>query len=182
MDQIVLMARDPHSAFTWWELTAAGVGRAPGGPGRAGELVLRVYLLQDDDQPLEVRDLPVRDWLGSQTLGLDRPGVRVVVAIGYRAGEAFAHVARAATIRLPRLAPGMSLVRFARPNTPTPRNPARLLPAETPAFVADSPALQAFTLGQAFPAKAADAAPAPMSDLHRVVGSNHLLPAGEGAR
>ena len=90
-------------------------------------------------------------------------------------------MARAASIRLPRLQPGSSPIRFARPHTPTPRNPVRLVPAETPAFVADSPALQAFTLGQAFPAGATDAAPAPMSDLHRVVGSNHLLPS-EGAR
>lgn len=177
-DQVVLLVRDPESVFTWWEVTAAGVGRARAEHG--GELVLRVYVLAEDDSPAEVRDFPVEDWLGSRTVALGRPGARVATAIGFRSEHGFVLVAQSTTVRVPRRGPGAAPVRFtragARPQRVVPmsvwdegewsRVPAREVAPEAPR--ADSEALRAFTLGQAV-------AGAP-TDLSRVAGSHHLEP------
>jgi|JI10StandDraft_1071094.scaffolds.fasta_scaffold23791_11 hypothetical protein len=180
-DQVVLMVRDPESIFTWWELTASGVGRARAEHG--GELVLRIYLLGEEGaEASEIRDFLVEDWLGSRTVVLDRPGVRVSSAIGFRSDRGFVHVAQSTAMRLPRRGPGTAAVRFARAGVRSDRRvtpmsiwdegewsrvPARDAAGAVATHRADSEALRDFTLGQAVPGTP--------SDLH-VAGSHHLEP------
>jgi len=179
-DQIVLLVRDPESIFTYWELTAAGVGRTRGEEG--GDLVLRIHVLPDDDATPEVHDFLVEDWLGSRTITLNRPGLRVVASVGFRTADRFNHVARAAAVRMPRRSAGTGPVRFTRAGARPERRPlgprfdpegewaqveaARMAPAPVAAVRADSAAIVAY---------ASERADDP-GEAHRIVGSNHLIP------
>lgn len=114
-DRIVVMARDPESAFIYWELTPDGVGRARSALGASAEraqLVLRLYRGEGDAATAE--DHPVRDWLGRHTWHADRAGQRLAASIGFIADGVFVHVTQAAPTRLPRRAPGDAPVRFVR--------------------------------------------------------------------
>lgn len=184
-DRVVTMVRDPESVFTYWELTPTGVGRAREALDGPAELTLRVYFIPDVGAR-SVRDVPVADWLGRWTIEVDQPGVRVVTAIGFKSGDAFAHIAQAAAVRLPRRRAGSEAPSFGTPGPDPVQRSNRIvrptivhLASELKAAAAapvvdprvDSVALRGFALGQAVEGGV-------MSDLQRVVGSNHLIEGG----
>lgn len=184
-DRVVTMARDPESVFTYWELTAAGVGRAKASLDGPADLTLRVYFVPDQGART-VRDIPVTDWLGRHTIQVDRPGIRVVTAIGFKSGDSFAHVAQAAAVRLPRRRPGSADTILAEAGADQAKTSNRIIrptivhlaselngPKAAPVVdpSVDSAALRGFALGQAVEGGV-------MSDLQRVVGSNHLIEGG----
>ncbi|MCA9545970.1 MAG: DUF4912 domain-containing protein [Myxococcales bacterium] len=168
-DFIAVLPRDPESCFIYWELTAQGAARARAALGTEhGQLTLRTYLLAEDhDGDPVVWDHAVNDWIGRYVLFPDRAGRRVVAALGFKAADQFAHVARAAALQLPRRWPAASAVRFSsvRPEGPV---PARVEYAPK----ADSQALSGFQIGQAMGAGV-------QSDLHRIVGTQHLVEAAK---
>ncbi len=105
-DRVEVLAADAEHVYIWWSLSAPGASRAraalPPGPAHC---VLRVYAAGAH------RDLEVDDWLGSARLKVPT-GARVVAATGFRAGEAFAHVARSAALQLPRKGPAEAELNF----------------------------------------------------------------------
>jgi hypothetical protein len=110
----------------------------------------------------------------------------VVCAVGFKRDDAFNHVAQAAAVRLPRRSPGAAGIAFsnqdkkplsARIVRPTIVHIAGAKEAPTGPQLdprIDSKALRGFTQSQAVEGEV-------LSDLTRVVGSNHLIPDG-GAR
>ena len=176
-DRLVVMARDPESAFLYWELTPNGVGRARDTLGAAAaraQLTLRIYRGEGPESTHE--DHPVQDWVGRYTLQLERSGLRVAASIGFLADQVFVHVTQSAAVRLPRRAPGDAPVRFIR-RGPEPRSAPQ--PASTPSSLgvrhgsapASNPAATE-TGGSTGPgATPAAAGPA---------GSHHLFPQGRG--
>lgn len=182
IDRVVSMIRDPESVFAYWELTPTGVGRAKDAHDGPSDLVLRTYVVPEAGQP-SVRDLAVTDWLGRATIQVDQPGARVVVAIGFKCGDAFSHVAQAIAVRLPRRSPGAEPWKFNDPDAPSPHRAAWI---NRPTIVhlaseigkdtgprldprIDSAALRGYAQ------TAVMGTDGVVSDLHRVVGSNHLI-------
>lgn len=188
VDRIVTMVRDPESVCVYWELTPAGVGRAKAAHDGPSGLVLRIYTIPDAGEP-SVRDIDTHEWLGRTTVHVAQPGQRVVCAIGFKRDDVFMHVAQAAAVRLPRRAPGTGKIVFsagekkplsARIVRPTIVHIAGAKEAPTGPQLdprIDSAALRGFTQGQALAGEV-------LSDLNRVVGSNHLIPSDRsgGAR
>jgi hypothetical protein len=116
VDHVAAVPLDPQHLFLYWELTTGGLARARAGlpdVELASRLILRLYVFGDGDGVApEIRDEPVDDWLGRRRLRLERPGLRVAAAVGFRAGEVFVGVARSAPVHLPHPAPGTDAVRF----------------------------------------------------------------------
>jgi len=84
-DRVVLLTRDPHTLFAYWDL-------APGTPQPAGaaaaQLVLRVHDLSlldfADARPLRHHDLDVDRLVGSRYVPVDGNGARYRAEIGWR--------------------------------------------------------------------------------------------------
>ena len=198
-DFLVAMPRDPESAFLYWELTADGIDRARAALGQPGaRLVLRVYLMPEsaaaDSAEAEVRDLPVDGWIGRYALELQRPGLRVVAAIGLL-GEgdagAFAHIVRAAAVSLPRRWPSGGAVRFSRvpDQTEADASLAALHPSRRPAPRPEGALPAPVWVGEAVEAPAdnrrADHLPAgfgaPLPEYLALGGGRGNRPANSGA-
>ncbi len=112
-NRIVALPLDPRSAFIYWELTAAAVGRARAAlASNDAALCLRIFLLGDAPGEQEVRDFAVDEWIGRFDVTLDKPVARLLAAIGFRSGEAFAHIARSQAVPMPRDSAGNEPVRF----------------------------------------------------------------------
>lgn len=189
VDRVVTLIRDPESVFTYWELTPNGVGRAKGAHDGPSDLVLRTYIIADSNQPdsgpTSIRDLSVTDWLGRATIQVDQPGKRVVVAIGFKRGDVFAHVAQSTAVRLPRRSPGAEPWAFNDPDAPSAMRQAWINRPTIVHLASDigtqtgpqldprinSAALRGYAQAQGM-GMTADGV---VSDLHRVVGSNHLI-------
>ncbi len=136
-DRLVLLARDPESAFLYWEITPDGVSRARAALGasaaRAG-LILRLYIGDPaTDDGVEIVDRTVQDWVGRYTIHFDRPGQRATASIGFLAEGVFVHVTQSTPVRLPRRTPGAAPVRFVR----LPLEHA--LPGEPPSVATEAP-------------------------------------------
>jgi hypothetical protein len=125
-DRIVVMARDPESAFIYWELTPDGVGRARAALGAslgARRLVLRLYRRRG--RRVDRRGPPVRDWLGRHTWHADRAGQRLAASIGYLADGVFVHVTQSPRPACPAAPPGTRpCASCAWARRLTPRSPA----------------------------------------------------------
>ena len=174
-DRIVVMARDPESAFIYWELTPEGVARARGALGLSSEranLMLRVY--RGDAEAARFDDFPVNDWLGRYTWMTDQPGQRISASIGFLADGVFVHITQGLPTRLPRRTPGDAPVRFVR------IGPKALTPAES----ANPPAASGIRSQFSFPATApggVPALPAQGESFAGPAGSGHLTSRGPGA-
>lgn len=185
MDRIVTMVRDPESVCVYWELTPNGVGRAKASHDGPCDLILRIYTVPDSGEPT-TRDIVTHEWLGRATVHVDTPGARVVCAVGFKRETVFTHIAQATAVRLPRRSPGSAAIAFsnqaekplsARIVRPTIVHIAGAKEAPTGHQLdprIDSAALRGFSQGQVVEGDV-------LSDLSRVVGSNHLIPDG-GAR
>lgn len=163
------MARDPQSAFIYWELTPEGHGKAQGRLSQATpQLVLRLYTLNDkSSEPHTVRDVIITDWIGRHIAEFDRPGLQIFAAIGLRADDGFVHIARSQIIEFPRRSPGGEAVSF---STVTEGQPVH---AEGYTHQANVERLADFALDQAVDGDA-------MTDLNHVMGSHTVnKPSGE---
>jgi hypothetical protein len=174
-DRAVIMARDPESAFIYWEVTADGVGRARAALGDTAahaRLTLRIYV--GEGAAARFEDHAVSDWLGRFTYFAPKPGLRLAASVGYLAENVFVHVTQSLPARLPRRGPGNDPVRFVRVG------PRRLTPpqAATAPDVAGVPAGPGGAPSggpgtAASPAQTGGGAPA---------GSHHLVPNPENRR
>jgi predicted glycosyl hydrolase (DUF1957 family) len=101
-DVIVAVPRDPGSVFVFWSLTARGVRRVRPDLGeRTATPMVRLYVFGRGTPTPEVIDLADDRWIGERSIPLERPGTRVVAAVGLSDGDTFTHVARSAPVRLP---------------------------------------------------------------------------------
>lgn len=106
-DGVVLMPRDPHWAFAYWEITPGreeALRRTYGDRFQGAEVQLRVYEFQPahPDAVTSTIPIPVRERVGSWYLHLGAPGHQFQVEIGYllKDGE-FVGVARSNRVELP---------------------------------------------------------------------------------
>lgn len=101
-DVVVAVPRDPGSVFVFWSLTARGVRRVRPDLGeRTATPMVRLYVFGRGTATPEVIDLADDRWIGERTIPLERPGTRVVAAVGLSDGDTFTHVARSAPVRIP---------------------------------------------------------------------------------
>ncbi len=144
--RVYAIARDRRSVYVAWTLTPAAVGRALASLDGPAHLVLRVYVGGDDGRPATVLEHPARDWVGERVVTVRVPGARVVATVGFSAPNAFAHLARASAVRLPRGTPGDAPAVFVR------RTPAGV-EATTHEPQADTAALARFSMSRARPGR-----------------------------
>ncbi len=129
-DRITVMARDPESAFAYWEVTEAGLAAARAASGaEASGLTLRVALSSSPGAEEQVVDTPVREWVGRWMLRDLRPGSHVRTQIGLAHAGGFVAVASSPGVEVPRRAAAQAPVRFVRLG----RTGAASQPAPTPA-------------------------------------------------
>ena len=110
IDEVMVLARDPHTLFAYWEVTEEGKGAARASLGGDGRLVLRVYAVTvraEGGLLTETIDHEL-DWdHGRRYFGAPRPGAHVSAAVGLRAADGrFAPIAQAPRIRVPYAEPG----------------------------------------------------------------------------
>ena len=114
-NRIVALPRDPMSAFIYWELTAAAIGRARATlQDYRAKLCLRLFLFKDDasNTPALIKDYEIQDWIGHLDIVLDQPMARMMTAIGFKAGDAFVHIAGSQPMVLPKETAGLDPVCF----------------------------------------------------------------------
>ena len=129
-DRITVMARDPESAFAYWEVTEAGLAAARAASGaEASGLTLRVALTSAPGEAERFVDTPVREWVGRWMLRDLRPGSHVRTQIGLAHAGGFVAVASSPVIEVPRRNAAQAPVRFVRLG----RSGAASQPAPTPA-------------------------------------------------
>lgn len=91
IERLVLLVRDPHWSYAWWELTSAQVERAQRELGGAAQLVLRFYDVSaidwDGTNHHGAFDIEVHDLAGNWYVELGRPGAAFVAEIGLRGAD-----------------------------------------------------------------------------------------------
>jgi hypothetical protein len=114
VDDVMVIAKDPHTLFVYWEITPhgrAGARSRLGDEGHSSRLVLRVYTVDagasGGSASQEQRDEDL-DWdHGRRYLATQRSGVRVSVAVGLRAPSGgFAPIAHSRAVLVPPAEPG----------------------------------------------------------------------------
>ena len=115
VDRVVAIARDARSVHVQWTVTADSVRRARASLDGPARFVLRIYVV--DGAETSLRTIRVSEWIGGHTVTVRQPGARVVAAVGFESADAFAHVARASAVRLPRTAKTRFTMARARPGT-----------------------------------------------------------------
>jgi hypothetical protein len=103
VDECELIARDPGTLFTYWEVTDAGLADARGHLGADAEgahLVLRIFTVSGDGR--DTRDVALDGTRGRRYLSAQRSGVLVRAAVGLVSPAGlFAPVAHSSTVRVP---------------------------------------------------------------------------------
>ena len=115
--RIAMMARDPQTAFVYWEITADAFSRAQAHLGERSseaQLIMRFDLDDGSLQPNATTSVDVRieDWVGQHTFHAPAPGLRLTAGIGLLGGGLFVHIARTPPVKLPASAAGHQPVRF----------------------------------------------------------------------
>jgi hypothetical protein len=172
-DRVVIMARDPESAFIYWEVTDGGIGRARAALGDVvgARLNLRIYVGEGADARFE--DHGVSDWLGRFTFFSARPGLRLAASVGYLAENVFVHITQSLPARLPRRGHGNEAVRFVRVG------PRRLTPPQS----APAPVVHALPGAPGGPPGGPGlVSPAPGQAASAPAGSHNLVPGPEPRR
>jgi hypothetical protein len=112
VDECELLYRDPHNAFTYWEVTEAGLAAARAQLGQSAEgarRVLRLFITSpggDGATHRDLSDLEVHWNHGRRYLHVPHAGAQVRVAIGLLSKEGyFAPIAHSSLVRLPPAGP-----------------------------------------------------------------------------
>jgi len=107
-DSIVLLVRDPHWAFTYWEVTHGKLeaGMAQLGCNGSGSLTLRVYDVTGTDfngrNAHSHKDIGVFERVGSWYVNTGMPGRSFIIDLGLRAPDGrFLTLARSNTVNTP---------------------------------------------------------------------------------
>jgi hypothetical protein len=107
-DSIVLLVRDPHWAFTYWEVTHGKLeaGMAQLGCNGSGSLTLRVYDVTDTDfnghNAHNFRDIGVYERVGSWYVNTGMPGRSFIIDLGLKAPDGrFITLARSNAVKTP---------------------------------------------------------------------------------
>ena len=87
IDQLVLLVRDPHWTYAWWELTEGNLAAGRREVGTACRLVLRFYDVSwiewDGANHHTSFDIEIRDPAGNWYVELGKPGATFVAEIGW---------------------------------------------------------------------------------------------------
>jgi hypothetical protein len=110
VDEVTVLARDPHTLFAYWEVTPEGRAAARANLGSDGQLVLRIYAVTirpEGGLSTDTYDHHL-DWdHGRRYFGAPRPGAHISAAVGLRGPDGrFAPIAQAPRIRVPFAEPG----------------------------------------------------------------------------
>jgi hypothetical protein len=107
LDRLVILVRDPHWVYAWWELGGGTLGDARSALGADGALVLRVYdisaVLWNGANHHTYFDVEIHDLASGWYLELGKPGASFVAEIGLRAADGrFLAILRSNFVTLPR--------------------------------------------------------------------------------
>jgi hypothetical protein len=107
-DSIVLLVRDPHWAYTYWEVTHGKLeaGMSQLGCGGCGSLTLRVYDVTDTDfnghNAHGYKDISVFERVGNWYVNTGMPGRSFIIDLGLKAPDGrFVTLARSNAVRTP---------------------------------------------------------------------------------
>lgn len=104
--RIETIPRDPHTAWVYWELTAAGVRKALGQLDYLPRLEIQVRGRPADSEPLVATSYVVTHWLAGQFVEGLHPGVPFDVVIGGWVDEEFIPIVSTSLKRAPRSSAG----------------------------------------------------------------------------
>jgi len=103
---IETIARDPHTAWVYWELTADGIRAALGDLGYLPTLELQVRGRPAESEPLIAASYVINHWIAGQFVEGLHPGVPFDVVIGGWVQERFIAIVSSSLMRAPRAAAG----------------------------------------------------------------------------
>ena len=107
IDRLVLLVRDPHWTYAWWELTETHLDRARRDLGTTAQLVLRFYDVSaidwDGHNHHASFDIEVHDLAGNWYVELGQPGAAFVAELGLRGADGrFVRLVRSNVVAMPR--------------------------------------------------------------------------------
>jgi hypothetical protein len=107
VDRLVILVRDPHWVYAWWELTDGTLAEGRGRLDAAADLVLRVYDVSaihwDGSNHHAEFDIEVEDLAGNWYIEIGKPGSSHVAELGLRTRDGrFLALVRSNVVTLPR--------------------------------------------------------------------------------
>jgi hypothetical protein len=107
VDRLVLLIRDPHWCYAWWEITDTCLHSGRQELAEPTQLTLRFYDISaidwDGGNHHSVHDVEIHDAAGSWYVELGRPGAGFVAEVGWRAADGvFRPLVRSNPVALPR--------------------------------------------------------------------------------
>ena len=107
VDRLVILVRDPHWVYAWWELTEPRLREGLQQIGVEAEVVLRVYDISNLDWDGQNHhghfDIEIEDLAGNWYIELGRPGASFCAELGLRAPDGrFLALVRSNVVTLPR--------------------------------------------------------------------------------
>lgn len=107
IDRLVVLVRDPHWVYAWWELTESTLHDGRRELGAAGDVVLRVYDISDiswdGSNHHSHFDIGVEDLGGNWYIELGKPGATFCAELGLRGADGrFLPLVRSNVVTLPR--------------------------------------------------------------------------------
>lgn len=110
VEEVTVLARDPHTLFAYWEVTAAGWDRARAHLGGDGNLTLRLFAVRarpEGGVESTTHDFALSWDHGRRYLPAPAPGAAVSAAVGLLSADGrFAPIAQAPRVRVPPAEPG----------------------------------------------------------------------------
>jgi hypothetical protein len=107
IDRLVILVRDPHWVYAWWELTESRLQQGQSDIGTESDVVLRIYDISCIDwngsNHHSFFDIEVEDLAGNWYIELGRPGASFCAELGLRAPDGrFLALVRSNIVTLPR--------------------------------------------------------------------------------
>lgn len=104
-DRIVIVPRDPETAFVYWEITASGVARS-GVRTLDPQFELRIRVRDDAGEAHVVFQASVNRWLDGTFVPFGEPDAVHDAVVGVVNGREFVPLATSQIVRAPRTRPG----------------------------------------------------------------------------
>jgi len=106
-DRLVLLVRDPHWSYAWWELTEPALDSARQSLQERGQLVLRFYDVSaiewNGNNHHSSFDIELQEQAGNWYVEIARPGADFVAEVGLRGRDGrFIPLARSNVVAMPR--------------------------------------------------------------------------------